>query len=145
MRITSWNFLHGQTIQQGQAPGEALTSGQVAASLASDLLALQEIDMNLERSGSVNQIADIAQSMGAVAWGFAPALKGTPGFSWRKLTSAETRVITYIEESSDQLYGIGIASKIPVKMLLPMIFCIFPALLLVVIGPAMIQIKTLFN
>ena len=38
-----------------------------------------------------------------------------------------------------------IASKIPVKMLLPMIFCIFPALLLVVIGPAMIQIKTLFN
>jgi endonuclease/exonuclease/phosphatase family metal-dependent hydrolase len=115
MRITSWNFLHGQNIKQGQAPGEALNSGQVAASLASDLLALQEIDMNLERSGSVNQIADIADSIGAVAWGFAPTLKGTPGFSWRKLTTAETRVITYQEESADQLYGVAIASKIPVK------------------------------
>jgi tight adherence protein C len=37
-----------------------------------------------------------------------------------------------------------IASKIPVKMLVPMIFFIFPALIIVIIGSAIIQIRTLF-
>ncbi len=32
------------------------------------------------------------------------------------------------------------AAKIPLKMLFPLIFCIFPSLLLVLMGPAMIQI-----
>lgn len=38
-----------------------------------------------------------------------------------------------------------IASKIPVKMLLPMVFFIFPSLIIVVIGPAFIQITTVFK
>jgi endonuclease/exonuclease/phosphatase family metal-dependent hydrolase len=112
MRITSWNYLHGQKIKAGAT---SASGAEVAASLGSDLLALQEIDMNQERSGSKNQVAEIATEMGALSWGFAPTLKGTPGFSWRKLTSAETRVITYIEESSSDLYGVAIASKIPVQ------------------------------
>ena len=111
MRITSWNILHGQSLN----PAEKADFSAVAASLASDVLALQEIDMNLERSGGTNQVAEIADAMGAVAWGFAPTLHGTPGFSWRKLTSSESRVITYKEEEATQLYGVGIASKIPVQ------------------------------
>ena len=111
MRITSWNILHGQSLN----PAAAADFAAVAASLSSDVLALQEIDMNLERSGNTNQVADIAKVMGAVAWGFAPTLRGTPGFSWRKLTSQETRVITYVEEEAAQLYGVAIASKVPVK------------------------------
>ena len=111
MRITSWNILHGQSLN----PAEKANFSAVAASLASDVLALQEIDMNLERSGGANQVAEIADAMGAVAWGFAPTLHGTPGFSWRKLTSFESRVITYKEEEATQLYGVGIASKIPVQ------------------------------
>ena len=111
MRITSWNILHGQSLN----PAEKTDFSAVAASLESDVLALQEIDMNLERSGVTNQVADIAQAMGAAAWGFAPTLHGTPGFSWRALTANETRVITYAEEEGAQLYGVGIASKIPVQ------------------------------
>ena len=85
------------------------------AELSTQVIAVQEIDYNLARSGSVNQIGEVANAMSALDWAFAPSVVGTPGEKWRKLTDGDPKVIT--NKSSVPLsgsYGIGIASKIPV-------------------------------
>ena len=113
MRITSWNFLHGQPLKP-----PAATYPTAIRSLASDVIALQEIDFNLERSASRNQSGDIAQVIGTAHWGFAPAICGTPGVKWRKLKENEKVVFTAqkIGESNESgYYGISIISKIAVK------------------------------
>ena len=111
MRITSWNFLHGQRIN----PTESKALSDVLAELGSDLIALQEIDMNLERSGKSNQPSEIADALPGYSFGFAPTVHGTPGFSWRKLKADEKCVITSSEIASEDLYGIAIVTKLPVK------------------------------
>lgn len=111
MRITSWNLLHGQPL----TPGENVSFAGVAAELASDLIALQEIDMNLERSGTTNQAADIAAAMETRHWGFAPTVHGTPGFDWKKPSDTHRRVFTEVDTPLQSHYGIAIVSKVPVK------------------------------
>lgn len=129
MRITSWNFLHGQPLKppvtdasrlekpNGPQVAEQRYAGAVQT-LESDLIALQEVDFNLERSGNENQSGAVARIMGTAHWGFAPAISGTPGDKWRKLKSNEQLVITdsnigQVKELGS--YGIAIISKVPVK------------------------------
>lgn len=126
MRITSWNFLHGQPLKPPVADPNGLERDEVAEqryagavqTLESDLIALQEVDFNLERSGIENQSSAVAKIMGAAHWGFAPAISGTPGVKWRKLKSDEQLVMTdsnigQVKELGS--YGIAIISKVPVK------------------------------
>ena len=85
------------------------------SALSTDVIAVQELDFNLPRSGEVNQIAEVASAMGAKDWAFAPSVIGTPGEKWRKLNDDDARLIT--NEGNQILagsYGIGIASKIKV-------------------------------
>ena len=110
MRITSWNLLHGQSLN----PSEATPFCTVAAGLESDLLALQEIDMKLERSSSVNQRAQSAAAMNTPHWGFAPTVHGTPGFDWQAPTATNRRIFTGSDQELGSHYGVGIVSKIPV-------------------------------
>ena len=120
MRITSWNFLHGQSLNPAATP----ELREILGEFKSDVLSLQEVDHHLPRSGERNQSREIAQHLKTEWWGFAPAISGTPGVKWQKLTTKEQRVLTEADsesrslhdgvENSGQYYGIAIVSKLPV-------------------------------
>ena len=79
-----------------------------------DLIALQEVDVRQSRSGHGNQVADIAEVLGAKHWAFAPSMYGTPGEKWQAINDD----IVFDNTSSfpnEAMYGIGIVSKVPVK------------------------------
>lgn len=113
MRITSWNFLHGEVLQPLPEGGDALQES--LAALSSDLIALQEVDHFLERSGSQNQCENIARRISTEWWAFAPTIEGTPGESWRKLEKDNRTIVTSGSQRTSGSYGIGIISKIPVR------------------------------
>lgn len=96
--------------------GPSLTAlHRAIKALSTDVIAVQEIDFHLPRSGSVNQIAEVAQAMGADSWAFAPSIVGTPGEKWHKLNQSDIKIFT--NETANSLagsYGIGIASTIKV-------------------------------
>jgi endonuclease/exonuclease/phosphatase family metal-dependent hydrolase len=84
------------------------------ASLGADVLGLQEVDFLLARSGGTKQVAEVAASMGAIYWAFAPSVMGSPDEEWRGSQDSDVQVVTNDNGSSAPGYGIGLVSKIPV-------------------------------
>ena len=114
MRLTSWNLLHGQAMPADEeVDPSALLTAEIAR-LRSDLIGLQEVDYFLARSGTHNQVGNIASMMGATDWAFAPSLMGSPDDDWRNLDEGDETIITQNSKISLPGYGIGIVSKIPV-------------------------------
>ncbi|MFM6842171.1 MAG: endonuclease/exonuclease/phosphatase family protein [Candidatus Planktophila sp.] len=115
MRLTSWNFLHGQALDPATVDGVTPLEASLNE-IATDVLALQEVDHLLPRSGSTNQCAEIASKIGAQWWGFAPSILGTPGEKWRRLIATEQKVITSENVGQSQSsYGIALISNQPVS------------------------------
>jgi len=119
----TWNILHGQSIPPGphtakESAGQLQSAASILRDCGVEVLALQEVDRNQDRSGAIDQIMVMARECGAEHWAFAPTLIGTPGEKWRSLTHDDTFVVTEgsVRESiNDQpQYGIGLISKIPV-------------------------------
>lgn len=107
LRIATVNCLHGLDVRTG-APGpvdpELTALAEAIASLDADVVALQEVDRGLERSGRVDQVAVLADALGCVGV-FAPALHGDPDRRW-----------TTVEEDDPSApgYGVGLLSRLPV-------------------------------
>ncbi len=71
------------------------------AALGADVVAVQEVDRCLERSGGIDQLQAIAEHLGWQAV-FGPALLGSPDASWRVPDGVET---------AGPAYGVGIVSR----------------------------------
>ena len=75
LRVATWNIAGARREQTNQVDLDAVVAGVRA--LGVDLLAVQEVDRTLARSGRSDQPAVIAQALGAGwFWSFAPALVG---------------------------------------------------------------------
>ena len=76
LRVATWNIAGARREQTNQVDLDAVAAGVQA--LGVDLLAMQEVDRQLARSGRSDQPAVIAQALGAgLFWSFAPALVGS--------------------------------------------------------------------
>jgi len=115
MRITSWNLLHGMEIPPNKSGPSVAALQKAITELSTQVIAVQEVDYNLPRSGSVNQISEIANAMGALDWAFAPSIIGAPGEKWHKLNESDLRIVNSTSTNTlDGSYGIAIASTIKV-------------------------------
>ena len=112
--MTSWNILHGMAIPPSTSATVHDALQQLSGAVASDVIALQEVDVHQSRSGNGNQVREAAESIGADYWAFAPSMYGTPGERWHSVKEA----IVFENGASlppEAMYGIGIVSKVPVK------------------------------
>lgn len=105
MRVASWNLLHGIDVRTGRVDLGAVADG--IAALDADVVAVQEVDRELSRSGSVDQVAVLADKLG---WHgvFAPALLGEPVRNWDALPDLSP-------DPGGPAYGIGLLSRHPLR------------------------------
>lgn len=113
MRVATWNLLHGIALVD---PQEAPNLAQVASSISADLIGLQEVDRQQERSNYEHQTKTIADAMGLTYWVFAPAITGTPGETWEGATDSHIHSHEHSESDPEHPhYGVGLASRYPIS------------------------------
>ena len=103
MRIATFNILHGRTVADDSVDLNRLRA--CVRDLDPDVLALQEVDLEQDRSGFADLTAVAAEAMGAVAHRFVAAISGTPGATWMAATGEE--------QPGTAAYGIALLSRFP--------------------------------
>lgn len=114
LRVATVNLLHGMTLVPGRGvqPGTATVEQLRAAGAAidADVVALQEVDVDQPRSGSVDQVRIVADELGAAHTVFAATVAGTPGEQWSPITTAAGR-----SAATGPRYGVGLVSRLPLS------------------------------
>lgn len=103
MRIATFNILHGRTVDDGVVDPDRLRA--CVRDLDPDVLALQEVDLEQDRSGRTDLTAVAAEAMGAVSHRFVAAIAGTPGATWIAANGEE--------QPGTAAYGIALLSRYP--------------------------------
>ena len=101
MRVATYNLLHGISVRTGQIDFSA--TADAVADLDADIVAVQEVDRGLPRTGHVDQVAELAQRTGLHGV-FGPALLGNPDTSWRGVDKVDP---------GGPAYGVGLLSATP--------------------------------
>jgi endonuclease/exonuclease/phosphatase family metal-dependent hydrolase len=105
LRVATWNIFGGRT-WDGARVDLDLTLATLRR-LDADVVALQEVDRDLPRSGGVDQARVLAEALG-MSFRFAPALLGTPGQhrGWRPVDAG-------VDDPGGPAYGIALLSRLP--------------------------------
>ena len=85
MRLATFNILHGMSPEDGRVDVDRFADA--VRLLDADVLALQEVDRNQDRSTHADLAAVAAEAMEAPEHRFVAALSGTPGATWRPATA----------------------------------------------------------
>ncbi|MEV5002960.1 endonuclease/exonuclease/phosphatase family protein [Nocardioides sp. LML1-1-1.1] len=101
MRIATFNILNGRSPRDVDVDPAVLAAA--VRELDADVLALQEVDRNQQRSGHADLTAVAAEAMGAEHHRFVAALSGSPGATWTAATGSE--------QPEDAAYGIALVSR----------------------------------
>ncbi|WP_261574911.1 endonuclease/exonuclease/phosphatase family protein [Frankia gtarii] len=106
MRLGSFNVMHGLSLADGRV--ESRRFAAAVAGLGTDVLGLQEVDLDQPRSGGIDLAAEAAAALGAADgdWRFVPTVFGTPGAGWRPAEGARA--------PGEPAYGIALISLLPV-------------------------------
>lgn len=106
-------MLAGRSVDAGHSDPERLRAA--VATLDADVVALQEVDSRLPRSGYADQAPLAATALAAAELRFLPTLTGTPGVrGWRPVTDPPERVLADPAGEVAPGYGIALVSRIPV-------------------------------
>ncbi|MFC7673427.1 endonuclease/exonuclease/phosphatase family protein [Mycolicibacterium sp. GCM10028919] len=102
MRMATFNILHGRTVGDGV---DLDRLRDCVRTIDADVLALQEVDFEQERSGMADLTAVAAEAMGAVSHRFVAAISGTPGATWMAATGDH--------QPGTAAYGVALLSRFP--------------------------------
>jgi endonuclease/exonuclease/phosphatase family metal-dependent hydrolase len=105
MRVATFNILHGRSLTDDRV--DLRRYAEAVRALDADVLALQEVDRNLPRSGNADLTSVAAEAMGAVEHRFVAAISGSPGATWTAATGDEP--------ADSPGYGIALLSRHPVE------------------------------
>lgn len=114
--LATFNALSGRSLRSPDA--DPLLLARSVAELGADIVALQEVDRGLDRSGGRDQARLVAEAMGpdVPAFRFVATVHGTPGLpGWVPAIRPGNQVLDPAPAPEVPSYGIALVSRIPVE------------------------------